>query len=62
MESMQNWHGSGDLVTIAKMDGTANDSPVDALDSRMQMTAQMHQGIASSQFWSTSVVAVLRML
>lgn len=29
-----NWHGSGDLITIAKMDGTANDSPVDALDSR----------------------------
>ena len=27
----------GDLVTIAKLDGTANDSPVDELDARLDL-------------------------
>ena len=27
----------GDLVTIAKLDGTANDSPIDELDARLDL-------------------------
>ena len=30
-------HSVGDLVTIAKLDGTANDSPVDELDARLDL-------------------------
>eukprot|EP00913_Durusdinium_trenchii_P010989 g10314.t1 len=42
----------GDLITIAKIDGTANDSPVDELDTSLRLPPGPGQG-RSSEDWSS---------